>query len=105
MPIIIATKKSWAAHAYIGHFGEVLPEKPIPVMPFGTIWEKSIETKLILNSNEYLVSHNRFHFDITKNGKDHWECGKEPPPEFQELVDASLPLWEKYITGKKPYNT
>jgi len=79
MSIIIAIEKSWAAHAYIDHFGKKLPPKPIPDIPKGFYYLPNEETKLILNDNQYLLSHNKFYFEITKNGKNHWLCGNQLP--------------------------
>ena len=106
MPIIIACKKAWAAHVYISHFGKKLSPEPVPQnLPVGTYFFPNEYRVVNIGLNEYLVSHNQFYFKITKNKTIDWQCGKEPSPEFDELVNVSLPLWEKYISGNNIYNS
>ncbi len=109
MSVIIATPKSWAASAYISHFGGkkiMIPNTPnVPgVVPAYVYYVQNYITNININQDTYSLTENQFSFRISKNNISHWHCNIEPPPEFEELVNLSWPLWEKYTKGNSLYN-
>lgn len=104
--MIVANKKSWAANAYISHYGEIINDttaQPPCKDEDGIYHIGNKEISLRIGNDEYILWQNMFGFSISKNQSEHWTCHAEPSSEFDKLVELSLPLWEKYTSGDKYY--